>query len=188
MAPERGFERKGDSLPLFSRCAKTADRREACYQTQRSLRRKRVVPIARPWATTCAARRHQRRRGGARGAVESQNEVPRSPGATHRRQFGSRTTPWCPPGPTLVRQCDATARRSYDGARIRAPPNTPKWPRGRPRRRARASRRRKRSHRPQTRPRDVNLGPLSPPVPPGAALVRRCVVTARSAPANRPRV
>ena len=90
--------------------------------------------------------------------------------------------PPVPPGPTLVRQCDATARRSRDCARVCAPPNTPKWPRGRPRRRARASRRRKRSHRPQTRPRDVNLGPLSPPVPPGAALVRRGVVTARYGP------
>ena len=96
--------------------------------------------------------------------------------------------PPVPTGPTLLRQCDAMARRSHDGARVRAPPNTPKWPRGQPRRCARAARRRKRSHRPQTRPMDVNLGPLLPPVPPGTALVRRCVVTARSAPVNRPRV
>ena len=136
----------------------------------------------------------------------AQNEVPRSPAATQRRQFRSHTTPsarWAhrgasmrrhgspiarrrarsraaehpkmaaraasaaravprrrkkrchgaqarprgaslaplsppePPGPTLVRQCGATARRSRDCARVRAPPNTPKWPRGRPRRRAR---------------------------------------------------
>ena len=111
--------------------------------------------------------------GGARGAAEAQKEVPRSPGATQRRQFRCPTTP-CAPGPTLVRQCDATARRSHDGARIRAPPNTPKWPRGRPRRRARASRRRKRSHGPQMRPSDTTLGHLwriaiAPQMPPPGA-------------------
>ena len=112
------------------------------------------------------------------------SEKKRCHGAQTRPRGASLGTPPppVPTGPTLVRQCNATARRSRDGARVRAPPNTPKWPRGRPRRRARASRRRKRSHRPQTRPRDVNLGPLSPPVPPGAALMRRCVVTARYGP------
>ena len=35
--------------------------------------------------------------------------------------------PPVPTGPTLVRQCDATARRLHDGARVCAPPNTPKW-------------------------------------------------------------
>ena len=54
--------------------------------------------------------------------------------------------PTVPPGSTLVRQCGATARRSRDGARVRAPPNTLKWPRGQPRGLARASPRRKRPH------------------------------------------
>ena len=53
--------------------------------------------------------------------------------------------PPVPTGRTLVRQCDATTRRSRDGARVRAPPNTPKWPRWQPRGRARVLRRRKKS-------------------------------------------
>ena len=147
--------------------------------------RRNGSPIARRCARSRAAEHpkncHAGCLGGARGVAEEQKKVPR----TQARPRGASLAPLpppVPPGPTLMRQCDATARRSRDCARVCAPPNTPKWPRGRPRRRARASRRRKRSHRPQTRPRDVNLGPLSPPVPPGAALMRRCVVTARYGP------
>ena len=114
MAPERGFERRGDSLALFSRCPKTADCQEVYCQTQRSLRRKHVVPIARPWATARAARRHQRRRGGARGAAEAQSKVPWSPGATQRRQFRSPTThsaPWIHSGTSMRRYGSPIARR-----------------------------------------------------------------------------
>ena len=46
MAQERGFERRRCGLALFFRCPKTADRRKAFYQTQRSVRRNRGVPNA----------------------------------------------------------------------------------------------------------------------------------------------
>ena len=168
------------------RCPKTADRRKACHQTQRSVRRNRAAE------PSCSERIDSRAGPAPPGAISGAAAARAAPRRRKTRCHGAQprprgaslgpTPPPVPPGPTVVRQCDATARRSRDGARVRAPPNTPKWPRGRPRRRARASRRRKRSHRPQTRPRDVNLGPLSPPVPPGAALVRRGVVTARYGP------
>ena len=52
--------------------------------------------------------------GGARGAAEAQKEVPRSPGATQRRQFRSPTTPsahWAHPGPSMRRYGSPIARR-----------------------------------------------------------------------------
>jgi hypothetical protein len=61
-----------------------------------------------------AARRHQRRRGAARGAAEAQNEVPRSPAATQRRQFRSHTTPsapWAHRGASMRRHGSPIARR-----------------------------------------------------------------------------
>ena len=186
MAQERGFERRGCGLALFFRCPTAAHRRKACHQTQRSVRRNRAAE------PSCSERIDSRAGPAPPGAISGAAAPRAAPRRRKTRCHGAQPRPRgaslgpipspVPPGPTVVRQCDATARRSRDGARVRAPPNTPKWPRGRPRRRARASRRRKRSHRPQTRPRDVNLGPLSPPVPPGAALVRRGVVTARYGP------
>ena len=70
--------------------------------------------IARPPGRARAARRHQRRRGGARGAAEAQNEVPRNPGATQRRQFRSHTTPsasWAHRGASMRRHGSPIARR-----------------------------------------------------------------------------
>ena len=73
-----------------------------------------VFRTHRPPGRARAARRHQRRRGGARGAVEAQNEVSRSPGATQRRQFRSPTTPsapWAHPGASMRRHGSPIARR-----------------------------------------------------------------------------
>ena len=120
--------------------------------------------------------RQRRRRCGAAG---TQKKGPRSPTATQRHPFRSPAPrlgsllgpPWC---------ANATlrARRSRDGARVRAPPNTPKRPRGR-RLAARAGprRRKKRCHGAQTRPRGTSLGPPPPPMLTGPTLVRQCGAT-----------
>jgi len=52
--------------------------------------------------------------GGARGAAEAQKKVPRSPGATQRRQFRSPTTPsthWAHPGASMRRYGSPIARQ-----------------------------------------------------------------------------
>ena len=57
---------------------------------------------------------HQWRRGGARGAAEAQNKVPRSPDATQRRQFSPPITPsahWTHPGASMRRYDSPIARR-----------------------------------------------------------------------------
>ena len=89
-------------------------------------------PLAPPWCVNAAlrladratARAFARRRtpqngragglGSARGAAEAQKKVPRSPGATQRRQFRSHTTPsarWAHRGASMRRHGSPIARR-----------------------------------------------------------------------------
>jgi len=115
--------------------------------------------------------------GGARGAAEAQKEVPRSPGATQRRQFRSPTTPsahWAHPGPSMRRYGSPIARRR---ARSRAAEHPKMAARAASAARAVPQRRKKRCHGAQARPRGTSLGPPPPPVPPGPTLVRQCDAT-----------
>ena len=84
--------------------------------------RRRAPP--KPPKRPCGRRRRCARR--LCGAAEAQKNVPRSPDATQRRHFRFPTTPstrWAHPGASIRRYGSPIARR-------RAPPNTPKRPRG----------------------------------------------------------
>ena len=118
---------------------------------------------------------------GARGAVETKKNVPRSPDATQRRQFRSPITPiahWAHSGAPMRRYGSPTARRR---ARLRATEHPKMAVRTASAARARGAAEAKKTvpHGAQTRPRGASLGPPPFSGPTRPTPVRQCDTTAR---------